>query len=56
VRALPDALDIAESDVRLSGEVCVALATAPDVVRARDRAHQVAAVLNQSAAINQTGT
>lgn len=56
VRALPDALAIAESDVRLSGEVCVALATAPDVVRARDRAHQVAAVLNHSAAINQTGT
>ncbi|TDK85850.1 ATP-grasp domain-containing protein [Mycolicibacterium mucogenicum] len=55
VRALPDALAIAESDVRLSGEVCVALATAPDVVRARDRAHQVAAVLNHSA-INQTGT
>ncbi|MCX8563139.1 ATP-grasp domain-containing protein [Mycolicibacterium mucogenicum] len=56
VRALPDALAIAESDVRLSGEVCVALATAPDVVRARDRAHQVAAVLNQSAATNQAGT
>ena len=56
VRALPDALAIAESDVRLSGEVCVALATAPDVVRARDRAHQVAAVLSHSAAINQTGT
>jgi len=56
VRALPDALAIAESDVRLSGEVCVALATAPDVVRARDRAHQVAAVLNHSAAINQAGT
>ncbi|RUP31761.1 MAG: ATP-grasp domain-containing protein [Mycolicibacterium sp.] len=55
-RALPDALAIAESDVRLSGEVCVALATAPDVVRARDRAHQVAAVLDHSAAINQTGT
>lgn len=55
-RALPDALAIAESDVRLSGEVCVALATAPDVVRARDRAHQVAAVLSHSAAINQTGT
>lgn len=55
-RALPDALAIAESDVRLSGEVCVALATAPDVVRARDRAHQVAAVLNHSAAINQAGT
>ncbi|WP_081936771.1 ATP-grasp domain-containing protein [Mycolicibacterium llatzerense] len=54
-RALPDALAVAESDVRLSGEVCVALATAPDVVRARDRAHQVAAVLNQAAAINQTG-
>lgn len=54
-RALPDALAVAESDVRLSGEVCVALATAPDVVRARDRAHQVAAALNQTAAINQTG-
>lgn len=54
-RALPAALAVAESDVRLSGEVCVALATAPDVVRARDRAHQVAAVLNQTAASNQTG-
>ncbi len=54
-RVLPDALAIAESDVRLSGEVCVALATAPDVVRARDRAHQVGAVLSQAAAINQTG-
>lgn len=54
-RALPDALAVAESDVRLSGEVCVALATAPDVVRARDRAHQVAAALNPAAAINQTG-
>jgi phosphoribosylglycinamide formyltransferase 2 len=54
-RALPDALAIAESDVRLSGEVCVALATAPDVVRARDRAHQVAAVLRHTAAISQTG-
>ncbi|MGX9674778.1 ATP-grasp domain-containing protein [Mycobacterium sp. HM-7] len=54
-RALPDALAIAESDVRLSGEVCVALATAPDVVRARDRAHQVGAVLGQAAAISQTG-
>ncbi|MUL66361.1 hypothetical protein BOO86_17950 [Mycobacterium sp. CBMA 234] len=47
-RALPDALAVAESDVRLSGEVCVALATAPDVVRARDRAHQVAAAINQT--------
>jgi len=54
-RGLTDALAIAESDVRLSGEVCVALATAPDVVRARDRAHQVAAALNQTAAINQVG-
>ena len=54
-RALADALAVAESDVRLSGEVCVALATAPDVVRARDRAHQVATVLHQTAASNQTG-
>ena len=54
-RALADALAVAESDVRLSGEVCVALATAPDVVRARDRAHQVAAALNPTAAINHTG-
>ncbi|OKH84873.1 hypothetical protein EB75_03495, partial [Mycobacterium sp. ST-F2] len=46
--ALADALAVAESDVRLSGEVCVALATAPDVVRARDRAHQVAAAINQT--------
>ena len=45
---LADALAVAESDVRFIGDTYVALATAPDVVRARDRAHQVSAVLNKS--------
>jgi phosphoribosylglycinamide formyltransferase 2 len=45
---LADALDVAESDVRLLDGLSVALATAPDVVRARDRAHQVLAALRKS--------
>ena len=44
---LADALDVAESDVRLLDGLSVALATAPDVVRARDRAHQVLAALRK---------
>ena len=45
---LADALAVPESDVRLLAEGSVALATAPDVVRARDRAHQVSAALRKS--------
>jgi phosphoribosylglycinamide formyltransferase 2 len=44
-QALAEALAIPESDVRLVGGASVALATAPDVVRARDRAHRVVAAL-----------
>ncbi|MDH6243848.1 ATP-grasp domain-containing protein [Mycobacterium sp. OTB74] len=46
--AVADALVIAESDVRLSSDVCVALATAPDVLRARDRARQVSAAMRRN--------
>ncbi len=42
---LAEALAIPETDVRLVGGTSVALATAPDVVRARDRAHRVVAAL-----------
>jgi phosphoribosylglycinamide formyltransferase 2 len=42
-----DALAVPESDVRLLDGTSVALATAPDVVRARDRAHQVSAALRK---------
>ena len=42
---LAEALAIPETDVRLVDGTSVALATAPDVVRARDRAHRVAAAL-----------
>jgi phosphoribosylglycinamide formyltransferase 2 len=45
IRALAEALAIPETDVRLVDGASVALATAPDVVRARDRAHRVAAAL-----------
>jgi phosphoribosylglycinamide formyltransferase 2 len=44
---LTDALAVPESDVRLHADAAVALATAPDVVRARDRAHQVSAALRK---------
>jgi phosphoribosylglycinamide formyltransferase 2 len=44
---LADALAVPESDVRLVDDTSVALATAPDVVRARDRAHQVSAALRK---------
>jgi phosphoribosylglycinamide formyltransferase 2 len=47
VGVLTDALAVPESDVRLHDDAAVALATAPDVVRARDRAHQVSAALRK---------
>jgi phosphoribosylglycinamide formyltransferase 2 len=40
-----EALEVPESDVRVSDGVAIAIATAPDVVRARDRAHRVSSVL-----------
>jgi phosphoribosylglycinamide formyltransferase 2 len=46
--ALEDALAVAESDVRVFDGVSIALATAPDVVRARDRAHQVSTALRKT--------
>lgn len=45
VGVLAEALATPETDVRLTAGSAVALATAPDVVRARDRAHRVAAAL-----------
>ena len=42
---LAEALVIPETDVRLVGETTVVLATAPDIVRARDRVHRVVAAL-----------
>jgi phosphoribosylglycinamide formyltransferase 2 len=42
---LDEALAVQESDVRVRGGQTVAVATAPDVVRARDRAHRVSSVL-----------
>ena len=45
-RALGEALDVPESDVRLLDATSVAIATAPDVVRARDRAHRVSTVVH----------
>jgi phosphoribosylglycinamide formyltransferase 2 len=47
VGVLTDALAVPESDVRLHDGAAVAIATAPDVVRARDRAHQVSAALRK---------
>ncbi|GLP81759.1 ATP-grasp domain-containing protein [Mycobacterium antarcticum] len=44
--ALAEALDVPESDVRLLDATSVAIATAPDVVRARDRAHRVSTVVH----------
>lgn len=46
VGVLAEALASPETDVRLVDGTAVSLATAPDVVRARDRAHRVAAALN----------
>jgi phosphoribosylglycinamide formyltransferase 2 len=42
---LGEALEVPESDVRVSDGTSIAIATAPDVVRARDRAHRVSSVL-----------
>ena len=44
--ALVEALAVPESDVRLFDATSVAIATAPDVVRARDRAHRVSTVVH----------
>ncbi|MDX1892815.1 ATP-grasp domain-containing protein [Mycolicibacterium sp. 050158] len=44
--ALAEALSVPESDVRLLDATSVAIATAPDVVRARDRAHRVSTVVH----------
>ncbi|MET0453073.1 MAG: ATP-grasp domain-containing protein [Mycobacterium sp.] len=46
-KALTEALIVPESDVRLTDGVSVALATAPDVVRARDRAHRISTELHE---------
>ena len=43
---LVEALEVPETDVRLLGTTSVAIATAPDVVRARDRAHRVSTVIH----------
>jgi phosphoribosylglycinamide formyltransferase 2 len=43
---LVEALTVPESDVRLLGTTSVAIATAPDVVRARDRAHRVSTAIH----------
>jgi len=43
---LKEALDVPESDVRLLATTTAAIATAPDVVRARDRAHRVSTVVH----------
>lgn len=45
VAVLADALATQETDLRLVDGSAVSLATAPDVVRARDRAHRVAAAI-----------
>ena len=44
--ALKEALEVPESDVRLLATTSAAISTAPDVVRARDRAHRVSAVVH----------
>jgi phosphoribosylglycinamide formyltransferase 2 len=44
--ALTEALAVPESDVRLLDGTSVAIATAPDVVRARDRAHRISTVIH----------
>ena len=46
VPVLAEALAIPETDVRRVGGSSVALASAPDVVRARDRAHRLAVALS----------
>lgn len=42
---LPEGLTVPESDVRFLDDAVLAVATAPDVVRARDRAHRVSSIL-----------
>jgi phosphoribosylglycinamide formyltransferase 2 len=44
--ALSEALTVPESDVRLMPRTSVAIATAPDVVRARDRAHRISTIVH----------
>ena len=46
VGELKEALDVPESDVRVVGSRVAAIATAPDVVRARDRAHRASTVVH----------
>jgi phosphoribosylglycinamide formyltransferase 2 len=46
---LAEALAIPETDVRRAGGSSAALASAPDVVRARDRAHRLAVALSDAA-------
>jgi phosphoribosylglycinamide formyltransferase 2 len=46
VHSLIEALEVPESDVRQLRTTSVAIATAPDVVRARDRAHRVSTVVH----------
>jgi phosphoribosylglycinamide formyltransferase 2 len=45
VAVLAEALAVPETDIRRMGGAAVALASAPDVVRARDRAHRLAVAL-----------
>ena len=47
VAVLAEALVIPETDLRRMGGASVALASAPDVVRARDRAHRLAVALSE---------
>ena len=44
--AMTEALTVPEGDVRLLAGTSVAIATAPDVVRARDRAHRISTVVH----------
>ena len=46
-KALGEALTVPEGDVRLTPGTSLAVATAPDVVRARDRAHRVSTELHE---------
>lgn len=46
VPVLREALEVPETDVRLLGSTSVAIATAPDVVRARDRAHRASTIVH----------
>ena len=46
VGAMHEALTVPEGDVRLLEGTSVAIATAPDVVRARDRAHRISTIVH----------